>query len=125
MIVFISLIAVVALVVVHLLSGKLRFLEGNPRSAWLSIAGGVSVAYVFVHLLPELGEGQEVIAEAVGQDLSFLEKHVYLIALVGLAVFYGLESLAATSRRRKREAIRKDSTSAGVFWLRVMSLNSG
>jgi hypothetical protein len=121
MVVFISLVGVVALVVVHLFSGKLRFLEGNPRSVWLSMAGGVSVAYVFVHLLPELGEGQEVIAEAVGQDLSFLEKHVYLIALLGLAVFYGLERLAATSRRRQREAMRKDSTSAGVFWLHISS----
>ncbi len=121
MVVLISLVAVVALVVVHLFSGKLRFLEGSPRSVWLSMAGGVSVAYVFVHLLPELGEGQEVIAEAVGQDLSFLEKHVYLIALAGLAVFYGLERLAATSRRRQREAMRKDSTSAGVFWLHISS----
>jgi hypothetical protein len=50
-----------------------------------------------------------------------LEKHVYLIALVGLAVFYGLERLAATSCRRQREAIRKDSTSAGVFWLHISS----
>lgn len=64
---------------VHLFSGKLRFLEGNPRSVWLSIAGVVSVAYVFVDLIPEFGKGQEVIAEVVGQDLSFLEKHVYLM----------------------------------------------
>ncbi len=52
------------LAVVHLFSGKLRFLEGIPRSIWLSMAGGISVAYVFVHLLPELAEEQEAIREA-------------------------------------------------------------
>jgi hypothetical protein len=35
---------------------ELRLPDTNPRSVRLSIAGDVSVAYVFVHLLPELGE---------------------------------------------------------------------
>jgi hypothetical protein len=40
----VSLLAAVGLAVVHFLSGKLRFLEGIPRSIWLSMAGGVFVA---------------------------------------------------------------------------------
>ncbi len=116
----VTLLAAVGLACVHLFSGGLRFLGGSPRSAWLSIAGGVSVAYVFVHLLPELGEGQEVLAEAAGEGLAFLEQHVYLVALLGLAAFYGLERLANASRGRNR---RGDSgkASAGVFWLHVGS----
>lgn len=62
MIFIVSLLAVAVLVAVHLFSHRLRFLDGTPRSIWLSLAGGVSVAYVFVHLLPELSEGQETIA---------------------------------------------------------------
>src|SRR6476661_8885811 len=42
-------LAAILLAVVHVLTPALRFLEGTPRSVWLSIAGGVSVAYVFVH----------------------------------------------------------------------------
>ena len=121
MIFVVSLIAVAVLVAVHLFSYKLRFLDGTPRSIWLSIAGGVSVAYVFVHLLPELGEGQEVIAEAAGEGLAFLEVHVYLVALVGLATFYGLDRLATESRRRNRKAGEEDSTEAGVFWIHIGS----
>jgi hypothetical protein len=119
----VSLLAVVGLVCVHLFSGRLRFLDGTPRSVWLSVAGGISVAYVFVHLLPELAEGQEAIAEALeeGEGLAFLESHVYLVALVGLAVFYGLDRLATTARRRKREAGQEDATSPGVFWLHISS----
>ncbi len=62
-----SLIAVVALALVHIFAGRLRFLEGTPRSAWLSGAGGVSVAYVFVHLLPDLSGAQETITETVNE----------------------------------------------------------
>ncbi len=117
----VSLIAVIALVLVHLFAGKLRFLEGTPRSAWLSGAGGVSVAYVFVHLLPDLSEAQETVRETVNEGLSALEHHVYLVALVGLAIFYGLERVAVTSRRRRRSTEGHDATGHGVFWLHVAS----
>ena len=40
---------------------------------------------------------------------------------MGLAVFYGLERLATSSRRRKRQASKEDSTSEGVFWLHISS----
>jgi hypothetical protein len=66
-------------------------------------------------LLPDLAEEQETIREAAGEGFSFLEYHVYLVALIGLAVFYGLEQSAKTSRRRS--AGDEDSTEAGVFWL--------
>ncbi len=119
--VLVPLLAALGLVVVHLFSDRLRFLEGTPRSVWLSVAGGVSVAYVFVHLLPELAEGQEALAEALGESLAVLESHVYLLALVGLAVFYGLERAASSSRRRKQKQAGEDRASAGVFWLHISS----
>ncbi|MDQ5826963.1 MAG: hypothetical protein M3441_22550 [Chloroflexota bacterium] len=112
------------LAVVHLFSGKLRFLEGTPRSIWLSMAGGISVAYVFVHLLPDLAEEQQAIREAVGETFSFLEYHVYLVALVGLATFYGLERAAKISRRRRRTVDKEDSTEAGIFWLHIASFTA-
>ncbi len=106
---------------VHLFAGRMRFLNVLPRSRWLSAAGGVSVAYVFVHLLPDLAEEQETIREAAGERFSFLDYHVYLVALIGLAVFYGLERVARTSRRRRRSVGKEDSTEAGVFWLHAAS----
>ena len=35
-----------------------------PWSRWLSLARGVSVAYVFIRILPELSAGQEQIQSA-------------------------------------------------------------
>ena len=118
-----SLLLTTGLAVVHLFSGRLRFLDVFPRSRWLSAAGGVSAAYVFVHILPDLAEEQETIREAAGEGFSFLEYHVYLVALVGLATFYGLDRAAKASRRRRRSMGKEDSTEVGVFWLRTTSFS--
>ena len=120
-----ALVAALALAVVHLIAGKLRLLQGIPRSAWLSAFGGVSVAYVFVHLLPELAEGQEAIeggGEGGGEAiLGFLEHHVYLVALIGLALFYGVERHSLASRHQRREHEGEDQTGEGAFWLSIAS----
>ncbi|MBD2307775.1 hypothetical protein H6G17_20100 [Chroococcidiopsis sp. FACHB-1243] len=47
-----------------------------------------------VHILPELSKAQETIQRVVGKTLAFLEHHVYLMVLLGLVVFYGLERMA-------------------------------
>jgi hypothetical protein len=114
-----ALLALAAFALVHLFSVKLRFLDGMPRSVWLSVAGGVSVAYVFVHVLPELDAGQAVIGDALGESLPYLEHHVYLIALAGLAIFYGLDRLALASRKRRPDPAT--GTSPLVFWIHIGS----
>jgi hypothetical protein len=95
-----TLMAACGLALVHLLAGKLHFLGGIPRSIWLSAAGGISVAYVFLHLLPELGRGQQAIQETVEEGGGWLEHLVYLAAFAGLTVFYGMERTARRARRR-------------------------
>ena len=45
--VLITLAFVIVFAAVHLGIGRLKFLSNAPRSAWLSAAGGVAVAYVF------------------------------------------------------------------------------
>lgn len=117
---------VIALVfaAVHIFGRKMDFLRSTPRSAWLSIAGGVSVAYVFVHLLPELATHQETFRRTVGDQtgpFSAVESHVYLIALLGLAVFYGLDRLARASARTEERAGRERRPSRAAFWLHLGS----
>lgn len=80
------------------------------------MSGGVAVAYVFVHLLPELARGQEVMDSSDIALLSYLEHHAYLLALLGLAAFYGLERLIKKHRRGRPEHVESD---AGVFWLHI------
>ena len=113
-------IAALLLAVTHLFAEKLNF-EVFPRSKWLSFAGGVSVAYIFMHLLPELQEWQEVLQEKT-QSLSFLRHQSYLIALLGLAIFYGLERAAKISSASHRDTDNEEmEESMSVFWLHIGS----
>jgi len=117
-------LAALVLASVHLLTPTLRFLRGTPRNVWLSIAGGVAVAYVFVHLLPELAAGQEHLSRVTAEwGVSFAERHVYLVALLGLAVFYGLERMAKESRGQVARGSNPEAppTSRGVFWIHMAS----
>jgi zinc transporter ZupT len=106
------------LAVVHLFASKLRFLDVDPRSRWLSMAGGAAVAYVFLHLFPELALAQESLERRGPLDTGH---EIYLLSLVGLAVFYGLERAAKVSRHERREAGEEDVPGPGVFWLHVVS----
>lgn len=114
-----AIAAAFALALTHALAGRLHGLRGIPRSWWLSAAGGVSVAYVFLHLLPELAAAQRMLARSEGVVLGIEERHVYLVALVGITVFYGLDQLALESRPEEGGPARQDHTGEGVFWLHV------
>lgn len=94
----ITSVAVAALILatLHAVGGRFRFLSYTPRSGWLSFAGGVSVAYVFVHLMPELARGARVVERRL-DHLPGSESVIWLLALMGLGLFYAVE---AKSRRR-------------------------
>jgi hypothetical protein len=116
----VSIWPVLVLALIHFFGMRLRFLGGVPRSVWLSGAGGVSVAYVFLHLFPELNEGQEHVEKAI-PGLDFLRHHVYVMALLGLAVFYGLERSVVSSRKENRNDEKADQASPGIFWVHIAS----
>jgi hypothetical protein len=116
-----SLLGVAALAVAHLTTPLLGFLRLVPRSRLLSAAGGVSVAYVFVHLLPEIAAAQEAVDAADTGLFPDLERHAYVLALAGTAIFYGLERAALRSRAERTEAHVDGETSPQVFALSIGS----
>lgn len=79
------LLAAALLAAVHLLAGHARRLSHVPRSWLLSAGSGISLAYVFVHLLPEVA----ALEEPVGHELIG-----WTVALVGLLLVYGAELVA-------------------------------
>lgn len=113
-----TLLGALVLASVHLLSGRLTFLQAIPRSRWLSVAGGVSVSYVFLHLLPELQDRQLALEEQLVPIA--LEHHLYIVALAGLVIFYGLEKMVRKDEARGRQ---KGDHSLHVFWLHVISFS--
>lgn len=106
---------------IHLSIGWLTFLDRTPRSRWLSAAGGVSVAYVFLHILPELAAHQSIFSEELELSPSKAEEAVYLSALGGLVLFYGLEKLVKSARRRDADSGQGTAPGSGDFWLHTGS----
>lgn len=113
-----SFVFVIGFTFIHFFSKSMKFIKDTPRSRFLSIAGGIAVSYVFIHLLPELNKHQKVLEKAVDKGIfRVIENHVYLIALFGLSVFYGLEKMVKNSK--KESDSQKPKT--GVFWIHISS----
>lgn len=74
---------------------------------------------MFVHVFPELEEAQEAIG---GQGaVAFLEHHAYLIALVGLTLFYGLEHWVSQNKMQIGSPDSETYPHSGkrMFWLHI------
>ncbi|WP_050182360.1 hypothetical protein [Domibacillus robiginosus] len=109
-----SLALAIGFAIIHFWAKYMSFPKRISKSRFLSFAGGIAVSYVFVHLLPDLSTHQQVLEEADNGILRFVENHAYLMALVGLALFYGLEEAVAHSTRKKQS-----KASSGIFWLHI------
>lgn len=60
----------------------------TPRKWWLSFSGGVAVAYVFIHLIPELHK----ITSVAGDPLTFS------LALIGTITYFGAAKFVKQSK---------------------------
>ena len=91
---------------IFLFGNHLQIHRQRWRRAGLSLAAGVSVAYVFVKLLPELSEAAESFVEATADRSPWMADYrVHLAAMAGFVVFYGLEHLVARSRRSQGDLV--------------------
>ncbi|MHB0858843.1 MAG: hypothetical protein ACYC5M_14910 [Anaerolineae bacterium] len=117
--ILIAALLALGLGLVPVLGGRLHLFDLIHRKRALSAAGGASVAYVFVHLLPSFARWQSAILSTEIGFLSYLERHAYLVALLGLVTVYGLEQTAQVSRERGRTRRGHDATSERVFWLHI------
>jgi len=89
--------------VVFLVGGQVHpFRKLVDRRSIVSFSAGMSVAYVFVHLMPELHEVRDSFAESMSVPLRYQGVAIYFFALIGFLVFYGLDHLRA--RLRESEA---------------------
>jgi hypothetical protein len=73
------------------------------RRRWISAAAGVSVAYVFVDVLPELAALNPVLVGASGKESApFAEQRIYVLVLLAFIVMYGLQHYVMQSSRTER-----------------------
>jgi hypothetical protein len=108
---------------IFLFGGRAACQPGQKgRRRFLSFAGGLSVAYTFVHVLPALGAIQDM---QTGHPTGFYrfspEYSVYLWSMAGFLVFYGLETLAygPIQGRENRAGHHGTGTSSWRPWVHI------
>ena len=117
-----QLAALVTLILIHVFTAEMRFLDGTPRAWSLSVAGGVSVAYVFVHLLPNVAAAQEALDFAwISERLA--DHDVWLVLLSGLLVFYGLDRLVHKDDHLGEDAAHDEAEQHTAFWLHLATFS--
>lgn len=111
-----SFIFVLILGLIHVFANKVSDFHILPRQKWLSFAGGVSVSFVFLHILPELHQWQVSLRKE--DKLPFeVENYLYILTLTGLLLFYGLEKgIIAVKKKSKSE---KKAIKDGIFWWHI------
>jgi hypothetical protein len=121
------LIGVLALATLHVLAANLHRNAQVPPT-WLTAASGMSVAYVFLHLLPELGQEQAEWLHALpDRPLPWLESQVYIATFLGVILALGLDRAVQVEKRRFRlriGAFAIYNVLLGCFALRVKELTA-
>jgi zinc transporter ZupT len=107
--------------VIHLASPRLKPLVAIPPAGWLSFAGGLSVGYVFIHVLPELAGHQAELSDPA--QVATTESEIFLMALLGLAAFYALEHLARKTAADVGEDDEDARSRHPGFWLHILSFS--
>lgn len=71
-----------------------RSLFKSPRTL-ISLGAGMSVAYVFLHLMPELHEARSTFVDSVSMTLRYEGMSIYFFSLLGFLAYYGLTHISA------------------------------
>lgn len=87
----------------------------QQQQRWASLGGGAGLAYVFVHLLPELASGGSELSETIGM-IPYVPSHLveallFFVALLGVLVVFSIDVLAK----------RQTSLSSISSWLHLSS----
>ena len=104
-----TFIAVLLFAFVHLLAPKALLLSRTHQGRFLSLGGGVAISYVFIDLIPKLGKSNELVQRALAGFFPYIERHVFVLALIGFLLFFTLE---------RKHPVKKISRK---FWLSITS----
>ncbi|PRY82560.1 hypothetical protein [Alkalibacterium olivapovliticus] len=94
---------------------KLHFFSVNQ---FTSFVGGISLAYVFFHLIPTVQSYEHEIMETFHVNQQNASHLIFGSMLAGIVVFYFLEIGLKSSRLK---VAKRDFSTSGVFWAHIGS----
>jgi hypothetical protein len=99
-----SLVGALLIATVHLLAGRMHFLDRRNGAA-LDFLAGIAVAYAFVDILPHLASKQAKFAGLSDEGVyGLLQHHTYILALAGFLTYLAVILLD----EKRRESISGD-----------------
>lgn len=90
----IALALAIALAAAHFSAFRVSTLPSKTQDVLASVGGGAAIAYIFIHLMPELAVGGRALSEL---DISkftptpITEAGLFLTAMIGMVIFFILD----------------------------------
>ena len=110
-----GVVLAIGLALIHGFASQIPIEALVPKKRWLSFAGGISLGYVFLEIFPELSHAQEELLHSEAPFLAYLENHIYILALLGLVMFYILDKIALGT------SANQDESGSLFFWIHIFS----
>jgi len=104
-----AFLSVLIFACIHLLAEKFKEMGWTIHGSLISIGGGISIAYVFIDLLPKLSSSNVLVSQTLSGVIPYFERHVYIMALCGFLLFFFVDR------------IEKDQNHKKAFWLSLSS----
>ena len=86
------------LAITHLSVVNLAKIEESKQRIITSIGGGISIAYIFLHLMPELALKGRHNVESLEISSEFLEISFFFVSLLGLLILFVVDALSESSK---------------------------
>jgi len=114
----ITIISLTVLACVHILCGKSIWWHFFETHGWVSFSAGASVAYVFIHVFPEISILQQQFISIAGHHYTgqFISQPLYLTALAGISLPFLLDSLELNYSEQNKKY--HDHVHQGIFGFR-------
>jgi len=96
---FYAFISIIIFSLIHLWAEKIQTMTTLSQARFLSFGGGVAIAYVFIDLLPKLAKSNDFVEKSFG-TFFFLERHVFIMALMGFLLFFTIERIPALVEKK-------------------------
>ena len=116
----ISIIGLAVLVGVHILCGKSNWWRFFEAHGWISFSAGASVAYLFIHVFPDISILQQQFSGAPSHHYNglFFSHSLYLTALAGLCLPYLLDTLELSYTEQSKKC--HDQVHQSIFGIRKL-----
>jgi hypothetical protein len=95
-------LSLLILAVIHLFANQAKVLGWIWHGRFISFSSGIYISDVFIDFLPALEKGQPALQRTFGEFIPYFDRHAYLIALIGVLFYYGIQTKSEAQTGVKR-----------------------